>query len=299
MGFLYEIKEEIKGERGKYIEITGYEGTLCYLELPAELSGLPVRSVGNRAFEGRRDLEEIRIPDSIRELRPFAFYNCHHLKKITLTDSVLEYHDGVIRLCEELRDIAIHFQTGGNYRLLKEMLGDNDGSLRFHLFLPEGEEAEFYFPYFSDDFEEDTYARTLHERIEGSGYEYRQTVKRGEIEIQRYDRIFERGRREELTLAAGIALSRLRYPYQLSEAAEGEYRAYILEKNAELLPYLLRGEERELIYFLRDAELLTETGIRAALPVCAEKQYTELTAVLMNYQRQHFAARVQVEEFIL
>ncbi|NWO21211.1 leucine-rich repeat protein [Oribacterium sp. oral taxon 102] len=294
MGFVYEIKEGTE----PYIELRGYEGRIEYLEIPERLSDLPVRVIAARAFWRRQDILSICLPPSVRELHAFAFYNCRNLRHLSLSDSVRDYHDGVLKLCEALREIEIDFREG-DFRLLKELLGDHDGGIRCHLHFPDGQEAELYFPDFADDFEEDTYARALHERIEGSGYMYRQTVKRTELDFRQYDRIFERGKHEALAIAARIALSRLRYPYRLSEEAALPYRAYLMERNAALLSLLLAEGEEASIRFLAREGLLTEEGIAAALPFCAERRLAELTAVLLNYREAHFMRRSAPETFVL
>lgn len=284
MGFLYEPLSEREGE----IELKGYSGKIEYLKIPKEIDGMRVCSIGSRAFEGREDIVELWLPDSIRRLSAFAFYNCHRLERLHLKDSVTDYRDGVIRLCEQLSFIELSLSENGSFRLLKEMLGDHDGSLCFHLNLEKGEELELFFPDFSDDFLEDTYARALHERIEGSGYEYRQTVKRTELDIRHYDRLFARGRREPLRYASEIAISRLRYPYRLMQDAEEQYREYLLERNEELIRYLIDGSAFDKLEFLLEHELVTESGLDISLPLLSEKSSTELTALFMNYRRMHF-----------
>ena len=70
--FTYEIKSDKKDEH-KYIEITGYEGSVAHLNVPKEIDGISVEAIGNHSFSGRSDLVSVSLPESIRTLYGFAF----------------------------------------------------------------------------------------------------------------------------------------------------------------------------------------------------------------------------------
>lgn len=269
------------------------------LDIPAsvEIDGrvLPVREIAAHAFDGDKQLARVSIPESVHSLRPFAFYNCPTLRCLSLTEAAEDYYDGVIKQCSALSLVELHCEKSGRLRLLKEMLGDNDSRLRFRIFLPDGC-CVLSFPPYLDNFLEDTMSRAIHESIEGSGYEYRQTVSRSGVDFWAYDRLFSRVVHDDPQTARHIAVDRLHYPYHLSEQAAGRYRDYIAEEGESILRQLIAegwsdqrdpsglepGESMEAVQFLCAEKLLPMAAIQAVLPLCAERRLTELTAVLMN-----------------
>ncbi len=256
---------------------------------------LPVREIAAHAFDGDGQLASVFIPESVHSLRPFAFYNCSALRYLSLTEQVQDYYDGVIKQCSALSLIELHCEKSGRLQLLKEMLGDNDSRLRFRIYLPDGC-CTLSFPPYLDNFLEDTMSRAIHESIEGSGYEYRQTVSRAGIDLWAYDRLFSRVVHDDPRSARHIAVDRLHYPYHLSGQAADRYRDYIAAEGEGILRQLIAegwlaqrdpggrepGESMAAIQFLCAERLLSVAAIQAVLPHCAERRLTELTAVLMN-----------------
>ena len=71
------------------IVISGYKNSLLpRIEIPSEILGIPVRSVGARAFVDCPFLEEVHIADGVEILEPNAFSSCMHLTKVFMGDSV-------------------------------------------------------------------------------------------------------------------------------------------------------------------------------------------------------------------
>ncbi len=281
----YQYSETmLRAER--VIALQGYAGEAERLVIPSALpaedgTALPVRIIGDHAFDGMQTLTWVSIPESVRVLRPFAFYKCRNLHYLSLTDSVQDYYDGVIRQCRDLALVELHAETSGRFQLLKEMLGDNDSRLRFRIYLPDGV-CGLSFPAFFDNFHEDTMSRAIHESIEGSGYEYRQTVSRTELDFWTYDKLFSRVIYDDPTAAMDIAVERLQFPYQLSEQAREIYRNYLQREGEAILRRLIGRRDTEAVRFLCTSQLLRPEAIQAVLPLCAGQRLTELTAVLMQ-----------------
>ena len=65
----------VLSETDKTCEITGYTGSATALEIPSELDGYTVTSIGWYAFSGCTALESITIPDSVTSIGLAAFYD--------------------------------------------------------------------------------------------------------------------------------------------------------------------------------------------------------------------------------
>ena len=317
MSYLYEHKKDRKGI--EYIEITGYEGAIRHLSVPATIEDLPVRSIGKSAFSGREDLISVELPATIDTLGRYAFYNCKNLRSMSLYDRVEDYYDGVIKQCQSLSEITLH-QERDSFSVMKELLADNDRRLTFTV-EPIG--LRLTFPAYVYDFVEDVEARVLHHKIEGSGYPYRECVTRKGVDLLAYDRLFSHVISDDYEAAIMVALNRLRYPVELEDAAKEQYEQY-LEQNARIVLLKLIEQEAggksssqagsgagvghgpgdrrstiEEIRYLCDACLITKDALEDGLYEAADKKLSAITAILMEYQRQHFTAHRQVTKLTL
>lgn len=170
--------------------------------------------------------------------------------------------------------------------------------------------AALTFPSYADNYQEDTMARAIHEHIEGAGYATRQLVTRTGIDFQGYDRQFPRFTYDEPASAVNAAFGRLMHPYRLEPAFRAQYEDYLRAQSPTILPRMLRGEREERfghegelrwipqdptrtaerLNFLVTHELILEEAIQPALDVCTEVQDITSAALLMDYNRKHFAA---------
>lgn len=269
------------------IEITGYEGTIRHLAVPEEIGGLTVERIGKNAFSGRADLESVQLPHTIRVLGRYAFYNCKNLKSIAVYDSVEDYYDGVIKQCHSLEEVTLT-QTRADYSIMKELLADTDRKLHFWI-LPQ--ELSLTFPAYVYNFVEDVEARVLHHKIEGSGYPYRECVTRKGVDLLAYDRLFLQAVNDDYHTAIEIACNRLMHPAELEDHLREPYEQY-LEQNAKVVLEELIGKDRlEEISYLCEACLVPEAALPDALYLASEQKKSQITAVLMEYQRQHFGRK--------
>lgn len=77
------------------------------IDIPAEYSGLPVKSIGDYAFSGCKELTDITIPDSITSIGEAAFLGCHNLTSIALPQSVINIGDSAFSVCSKLTSITV------------------------------------------------------------------------------------------------------------------------------------------------------------------------------------------------
>lgn len=91
---------------GGHIEISACDKYATEVEIPAEIEGLPVTSIGEFAFEECR-MTSIKIPDSIKYIGNAAFYRCSALTSITIPDGVTSIEGGLFEDCSDLTSVSI------------------------------------------------------------------------------------------------------------------------------------------------------------------------------------------------
>ncbi len=279
------------------IEITGTESGNSCLYIPDQIDGLPVLAVAAHAFSKKTDLEEIYLPPTIKKIGAFAFYDCQSLKKISLYDEIEDYYDGAIRRCKNIREIDLTLLSG-NYRIMKEMLQDNDRKLRFCLH--EGEKSwNLTFPSYYNEDREDTRARVIHSRIVGAGYSYRECVSRTGIGYRQYDQLFYKAVIESKTTAAQIALDRLSSQRQLQEEEIRRYQDYLREEAGEIIRWLLQENNRKALAYMLTLDGISQEALSDNIDYASEHQQTELCSMLMETYHRDFGGKTQMETFSL
>ncbi len=97
-GLKFELSDD-----GKSYTVAGIgTATASDIAIPRAHSGLPVTSIGYRAFLGRK-LTSITIPDSVTSIGVQAFYACSKLTSITIPDSVESIGSEVFKGCTSLK----------------------------------------------------------------------------------------------------------------------------------------------------------------------------------------------------
>ncbi len=283
MSFIYE-KIETGGQAG--IEILGYEGTVRKLTVPETIEGLPVLSIGRHAFTDKNTgIEEITLPKTVRCIRAFAFYFCSDLRRLILWDSVDDYYDGAIRTSAGLCDIELEMREN-RYELVRRILEDSDRKLRVLFRFPDYA-LQLVFPDYNNNSVEDTRAQTFHIHIEGSGFSYRECVRNNGIRIREYDSLYRRAlSADNLRISIEIAVGRLMYPAELTEASADAYRAHIRSAMDTALELSMQPENADWLELFMREELLDEAGLDKALKLVSERRMTAMTGLLMDYRRR-------------
>ncbi len=299
MPFLYEVAQH-KRDKHEYIMITGYEGSVSKLVVPESIDGMAVEAIGNHAFSGRQDIEEVVIPESIKTLFGFAFHNCRKLRKITLFDSLDDYYDGVCRQCDNLEEVEITVNNSW-YEVIRNFLADNDKTLRFKVHAKDRETSLLTFPEYVYDFNENTMARTIQFSIAGSGYAFRECVDRRKMDFSQYDSLFEKAIIDGSRIAQDIAIGRLLYPLELEERYRNMYEGYISDNGYSVLENLLKeisedrffsNEKQEILKGLLEYNCANTVNAKASLfasetmdriiSLSTSMSLPSITAILMN-----------------
>ena len=84
-----DFEYAILSETDKTCEITGYTGSATALEIPSELDGYTVTSIGSSAFSGCTALTSASIGNGVREIGDYAFKDCTSLTDLTVGYNVV------------------------------------------------------------------------------------------------------------------------------------------------------------------------------------------------------------------
>lgn len=77
------------------------------LEIPETYNGKAVTKIGEGAFMGCPNLEEVILGENVTIIETGAFYECKSLKEVTIPDSVESVGDYVFYWCSELTNVNI------------------------------------------------------------------------------------------------------------------------------------------------------------------------------------------------
>lgn len=71
---------------GGEVTITDCDTSVTSVEIPAEIDGYPVTSIGSSAFSDCTSLSSITLPESLTSIRDYAFYDCTSLTAVNISD---------------------------------------------------------------------------------------------------------------------------------------------------------------------------------------------------------------------
>ena len=124
-------------------EITEYRGKAKSLDIPSQLDGHTVTSIGESAFVWCNALTSVTIPEGVTTISDYAFSNCSGLTSVIIPDSVKEIGANPFEGCEKLTAIKVSPEH--------EYLAVTDGALVFKpdmrlLSFPMNKQGEYAIP---------------------------------------------------------------------------------------------------------------------------------------------------------
>ena len=85
------------------LEIKKYEGNEKTVNIPADIDGKKVTSVGAEAFDKNEYIEKVIIPDGVAKIGKNAFRECISLDEVIIPESCTEIGRGAFNGCKSLR----------------------------------------------------------------------------------------------------------------------------------------------------------------------------------------------------
>ena len=95
---------------GGGITITGYTGPGGVVTIPGTITGLPVTSIGNNAFDefiGNTGPTSVTVPDSVTSIGNNVFDECTSLTNVSIGNGVTNIGSGVFDSCPSLNTITV------------------------------------------------------------------------------------------------------------------------------------------------------------------------------------------------
>ena len=131
---------EVKTESGKLIfdmykdhaELYRYEGTDSEVELPEEVEGVKLITIGTEAFAEQQrtneTLQKIVIPETVNTFKPHAFAYCMALEQVNIPEAVTAIPDDCFYFCRKLAEIQLHDKITyiGNFAFAETILNSLD-----------------------------------------------------------------------------------------------------------------------------------------------------------------------------
>lgn len=77
------------------------------IEIPENINGTQILSIGNNAFSNQNNLLSVTIPNTITNIDSYAFEDCTNLESVTLSNSLYAIGVGAFKGCSSLRSINI------------------------------------------------------------------------------------------------------------------------------------------------------------------------------------------------
>ncbi|MGN0706720.1 MAG: leucine-rich repeat protein [Faecalibacterium sp.] len=237
-------------------------------------------------------VEEVILPDSLQLIGSCAFYNCRKLRRLCAGAGSLTLGSDVFLNCFALETLVIRAapdQPTGLFALVNNITEHVSA-----LFWPQDAPAPlagFWYPAYWEDIEESPAHILLH-TFSGQGYHYRQCFLSNRLLSVEYDAIFPQGHdSDDAAVMAMLCFYRLRWPWQLSEAARTEYRGFLARNTGRVLSRLLKAQDLDAIRALLELDVFDDAAFAEGVQLAARADNASAAALLADAEHRYQAAR--------
>lgn len=284
--------------------------------LPEKLWGLPVTALGDHALApnapavpgemvqvtcgplpgedgwDNHGLKELTLPRYLERVGDYALLNCDGLERLWLWDDVRFWGGGALMNCRRLH--AFHLTRTGEDQgeSLAYFADELSRELDVTVITAAGETARLLFPDYLEVYEENCPAHHFDYNIYGAGYPYHHCFRQKKLSFKDYDGLWKGylAMEHEDASAVRLAFWRVRYPVELSEAAEKAYLTYLQSRAAEAVDWLLEEKDMVGLSFLLERTALSRETLAAACQRARETGAAEAVALLLEEQHRRFPA---------
>ena len=293
---MYKLKwEKTKDGTARLLGVNDMPGELV---IPETIEGLPLTEVGSYCFAKNKYLERVVLPDSLTKMERMAFYNCTGLKELEIGAALTELGGDAFMNCHNLSMLKVRCdvkETTCARLVLRQISSD----LTVHfLGKRHQQEAIILFPEYYESYDEVTPAHLFGRNIEGEGFRARQFFKDGIFEYARYDGIFQKAcvEEREATLCE-MAMNRLRYPVELSEAAKEQYAEYVRSHVNLICEKTVYNRDRNVLEFLCKNKLMTKKDVDDCVRMAAEREWIEGGAYILQLKARYFTENSKAKRY--
>ena len=278
--------------------------------LPDYMDGMPVteleRYLFSQTVRGRetppdhlreepqlcgRAVKELALPQHLKKVGAYAFYNCSELKTLSFGSTVQDWGAGVFTGCTGINSLRIRIVPGSK-SCFKEVLSELRQELTVEYLDEEGRLlAKLIFPEFFEDSVENTPARIIMRKMHGCGPMYRYCFSGTEFLFREYDRLFPNAVIvERPKLVTQLALYRLYWPYGLTEEWKGGYWDYLKQHPMEAVKGLMTRREDDILRWLSCQEEADASFLAAALKAAEREEDPQSSALLLDAVHRRFGS---------
>lgn len=234
------------------------------------------------------DLEIVVLPDSVMEIKDFAFYNCRKLRKLQIGQKTRKIGSDVFMNCSFLQTIEIRCgveEASGVAMILRqistEIVIHFMGSLK-------GSQAKLLYPEYSESYDEIAPAHIFGRNITGEGFRARQLLENGVVQLERYDGILDKVAAEESGPTIGrLALLRLLYPVALRQERRAEYEKQLRLHALETAQYYIDMRGLETLQKMCESSHLQGKDLDAAIQYSVLRDWSEGSASLLEWKQSY------------
>ena len=219
--YCFAVSEHLPAEYGCTVCIYDTEEK-TWQEIPADGADWNTRLV---ELSGAR-LKKLTLPDNMRKVGNYAFYNCTALEMLVTGKYLEEIGSDAFMNCKKFHFLTVRCDVGersGAKQILSRISADMEVT-----FAGKTGQTVVFYPEYYESYDEIAPAHIFGRSIEGEGFRARQCFKEGVPDLSLYDTIFPKACAEEKehTLLHILSL-RLRYPVSLTDEAKERYVAHL------------------------------------------------------------------------
>lgn len=92
---------------GKTATIAGYQGAGGHVVVPEKIDGAKVTKIEEKSFHNLANLTGIFLPETVKEIGPYAFAGCYYLNLAILPQGLVNLGEGAFKQCRSLLQINL------------------------------------------------------------------------------------------------------------------------------------------------------------------------------------------------